>query len=140
MTGENIKNLKRMKNIFKIIFICICCICCGGCVIADDPNDPGLINSYSVCLNGVKEKLSKIQLGMKEDDVIAILGNPPENNITRTAASKSEQWVYDAQSFDKEILGRYAYEFDTLVNDEGAPNPRYYLYFDNGILTSTQGF
>jgi hypothetical protein len=53
---------------------------------------------------------SEPEIGMTEDEVINILGEPKKRNITETASSTSEQWVYYSN----------------------------YVYFENGIVTAIQ--
>ena len=48
--------------------------------------------------NRVRTALSQvIQIGMSEEEVVKLIGRPTENNITRTAEGKSEQWVYTGE-------------------------------------------
>ena len=133
-----------MKNFFRIILIFVCCVPLAGCLLSNGNEEQAassLSNQYAGHIKAIGDRLSEIQIGMKESSVILIIGNPSGNNITRTASVKSEQLVYDAEQLAGNVEGYSARErFSELVDIFHLPNPKYYLYFDNGILTSTQGF
>ena len=61
-------------------------------------------------------KGGKIRIGMTDKQVRVSWGEPDDINVTTTSYSRQEQWIYGTN---------YRYS-------------RYYVYFDNGILTSWQ--
>jgi hypothetical protein len=101
---------------------------------ADQNRDVATANTARAFLN------DNIKIGMSESAVSGLIGQPNENNVTRTATGKSEQWVYSGQQIILNTQGHdswvhYNVDLGVLLNDF-----RVYLNFENGILTSTQGF
>jgi hypothetical protein len=133
-------------KIKQLIILSIIPLLFTGCTSLLGPDDSAQIatnvqNRYYGHIFAVRNQLDKIKIGMKESEVTSIIGYPSEDNPSRTAAGKSEQWIYNAQILVGRIEGHNAYnDFESLTIVWHLENPRYYLNFENNVLTSTQGF
>jgi hypothetical protein len=93
--------------------------------------------------NDIVRELNAVKIGMSQTDVIGSLGNPSGNNVSRTAAGKSEQWIYTGQDLVGRVISNQGIPSNyngLLVTPYKYENVRVYLYFENGILTKTDGF
>lgn len=80
------------------------------------------VNNHSEWREEIKKAVlgGEVLIGMTEEQVIACWGKPDKINTTVTSFVKHEQWIYGY----RDINGYWI--------------PKYYLYFENGILTSFQ--
>jgi len=117
----------------------------AGCIGLSSNSDPDGLQADQkrdvIIADTARTYLSNnIKIGMSEPEVLRLIGDPNEDNVTRTAAGKSEQWVYSGQQvilnhYGRDAWAQYSSDLNILINDF-----HIYLNFDNGILTSTQGF
>jgi outer membrane protein assembly factor BamE (lipoprotein component of BamABCDE complex) len=119
-----------MKTFFKIIFAVVC-LSLFGCVTAQDRNGPTVYGT-----------LKQLKIGMTQSEVVSTIGGQPDQiNPSTTESGRHEQWIYSGATIIRYIRGpgtmmRYSFALGTT----GKQDKTFYLYFDNGILTSTQGF
>ena len=78
---------------------------------------------------------------MASDEVVSLIGRPDRVNPSQTVSGRQEQWIYRETTVVANVRGQGAgvgYAFLMGLNDrkEGQIS----LYFENGILTSSQGF
>jgi hypothetical protein len=85
---------------------------------------------------------NQVAIGMSKAEVTSLLGIADTSNVTRTATSVNEQWVYTGKRLVASRAGA-----DEAVNYSwkvklyyGGDDQRFYFYFVNGTLTTTQGF
>jgi hypothetical protein len=125
------------KSFLNIIAVCICVLSFCGCGSIDRAVDEDR-RQNDVAVSAYNTELEGVKIGMTESQIVGLLGNPSGDNVTRTAAGKSEQWIYTGPSLFIHAgyyLSRCYYSTEVQYQ-----NVEIYLYFENGILTSTQGF
>ena len=88
----------------------------------------------------VHSQLDKIKIGCSENDVMHLIGPPSDSNITRTATAKSEQLIYTGEQLVRYIQGYDAWSDYSTYLTSYVKDFSVSLYFENGVLTSTQGF
>ena len=126
-----------MKTVKGIITTSICVLFLCGCGSIQRAADEMQQNSNSAN-SAFNSELSEVKIGMTEAQVVGLLGSPSGNDVTRTAAGKSEQWIYTGQQIITNAGVDFLHCTDSVIWHY--QNVQVYLYFENGILTSMQGF
>ena len=114
----------RMRYLRNLVIVLCLCLFGAGCASTIKAFTPGAtrksnyIESHPELSQAEAQQIAKgtIWIGMTKEQAIASWGQPRDVNRTGSSFGISEQWCY----------GEYG------------EIPDYYLYFENGILTSWQ--
>jgi hypothetical protein len=113
-----------MKKIMVLV-IALALTACGFLTKMDRDRRTNYVASHPELTEKVRDCIfqGKIMFGMTKEEVIASWGEPARKNMSAGKWGIHDQWVYNR-------VDRYGIPYT---------DPMWYLYFENGKITSMQG-